>query len=92
MLAAGLINEVYSGVGKESAYQPAVDINVITPNFVIHKLDCQGQGHLTNSWTMSNDLWARFSTLRNGLSLTEGDTPIHLQSKPKQDETELSGD
>lgn len=90
MLAAKLLNEVYSSAGKESAYQPAMDINHITPNYVIRQLDSQGQGHLTNSWTMSNNLWTQFSTLRRDVLLTDGDTPIHLQARPIQDEAELS--
>lgn len=90
MLAAKLLNEVYSSAGKESAYQPAVDINHITPNYIIHQLDHQGQGHLTNSWTTSNDLWAQFSALRRDVLLAEGNTPIHLQAEVKQNETKLS--
>lgn len=91
MLASGLINEVYSTAGKESSYQPAVDIYKITPNFVLRRLDSQGEGHLTHSWTASNELWERFSLQRQALVMSDGDTPLHLQIHSKKDEAKLSG-
>ncbi len=89
MLASNLLSEVYSQKGKESAYQPALDINLITPNYVIQQLDHHGKKGISNSWTTNNSEWRQMFDIRNLVQLTHGQTPLY-QLTSICHETELS--
>ncbi len=76
MTEARLLAEMYSTSGKESAFQPAIDINRITPNFVIQQLDARGQGHLSHKWVKSNQEWKLLAHMRQQLQMMDGNVPL----------------
>ncbi len=76
MVEAKLLNEVYSTVGTESGYQPAIDVSRITPNFVMAKLDARGSGKVAYKWATNNSEWKRISRQRVQLQLGDGNEPL----------------
>ncbi len=76
MVEAKLLNEVYSTVGSESGYQPAIDVSRITPNFVMEKLDARGSGKVAYKWATNNSEWKKNSRQRAQLQLGEGNEPL----------------
>ncbi len=76
MVEAKLLNEVYSTVGSESCYQPAIDISHITPNYIIAQLDARGSGKVAYKWATNNNEWKKISRQRSQIQLDDGNKPL----------------
>jgi len=71
-----LLSETPSENNNEVSYQPSMDIKRMTVNFIFQRLDNNGKGRLSQSWSKGNIKWKNILRIRSSFCSINGDTCI----------------
>ncbi len=72
----GLLCETRQERSSATFYQPSLDINRITVQYVLERIDNRDQGHISAVWKDSCPAWDQALAIRESARLEGGDTPV----------------
>ncbi len=76
LVTVGLLSEVREEADADSIFQPNVDINRMTVNYVLQQLDTYDRGNISQTWVEANEGWRKLMHLRADLVINGGNTHV----------------